>query len=225
MLRMKASGSLLGLVLALASSVWPTRAVNETKPYGLACVTIVDPAKNLEAVSGKGIEPQPGHLLTVHLDANAAGEALVFALTRKESRLAHGWRPLIVPLKEWSECTVPPKNAKWEWTKAAEPFDVFVVFCPVGSKAVETVRKWALALQNPAANEKTLATQATSLREELRKLQTDDRLLARSPETGPASIAGTVRNVGEFPWRESAKKANFDANKPGIVVFTHVPGN
>ena len=132
---------------------------------------------------------------------------------------------LIVPLREWSECTVPPKNAKWEWTKAAEPFDVFVVFCPGGSKAVEAVRKWVVALQDPTADEKTLATQARSLREELRKLQADDRLLAGSPETGPASIAGTVRNVGEFPWRESAKKANFDASKPGIVVFTHALGN
>lgn len=221
---MKHTPAVLGLVLALAAGAGAARAVDETKPYGLACAMIVDPKTNKEALPGGGIDAHSGHLLTVHLDANADGEAFVVALTRKEHRLAHGWRPEIVPLKEWSEMAVPAASGKWEWTKAEEAFDVFVVFFPRDSEAAAEARKLVVALREPGADEKTLATHARSLRDELRKWQQDDALLARQPVGGPASIAGSVRTVGDFPWRDFARKANFDVNKPAVLVFPHAAG-
>ena len=117
---MKHTPAVVGLVLALAAGAVTARAVDETKPYGLACAMIVDSQENKEALLVGPIAPKPGFRLTVHLDANADGEALVVALTRKENRLAHGWRPEIVPLKEWSEVTLPGVSGKWEWTKRSE---------------------------------------------------------------------------------------------------------
>ena len=209
----------LAVALALGAMLAAGRAVDETKPYALACVTVVDAGEGKESELGGGLKPRAGLRLTVHLDANAEGEALIVALTRKTGQPAHGWRPVLVRLKEWAEVTAPPAGEPWVWTEAAEPFDVFVVFLAKDDPAAEAVRKAAAALRAPAADAAAGQTQARLLREGLQKWLSADTALAAVPAGGPVAIGGTVRNVGEFPWRELARKANFAAAHPGVLVF------
>lgn len=85
----------LAVALALGTMLAAGRAVDETKPYAQACVTVVDAGEGKESELGGGLKPRAGLRLTVHLDANAEGEALIVALTRKTGQLAHGWRPAL----------------------------------------------------------------------------------------------------------------------------------
>ena len=214
---------LLGVLLALALTLRPfsiaAQPLDESKPYGLACATMIDPVANKEAVLGGELTPQPGRLLTVHLDANAAGEAIVVTLTKKDGRLAHGWRPVIVPIKDWEEINVPAAPEKWAWTQGSEPFDVYVVFLAKNGADGELLRKLVAQLRDAKTDASALKTTARQLREELLKWQTNAAALATVPESAPTAIGGTLRAAGEFPWRTLARKANFDSAKPAVVVF------
>ncbi len=222
--RMKLLGILSGL-LGLGACLLAAQAVDETKPYGLACVTVIDAKANKESVLGGDIQQSAGRQLTVHLDANSQGEVLLVALTKKESRLAHGWRPVLLPLKEWSEFTAPPATGKWIFTDATEAFEVFVVFIAKDAPGIESMRKLVAQLGAPGAEAATLKTQSRLLREELQKWQSAAGALAHAPAASPTGIGGTVRAPGEFPWRTLARKANFSAAQPAIIVFRSAAAN
>lgn len=104
--------------------------------------------------------------------------------------------------------TAPPAGEPWVWTEAAEPFDVFVVFLAKDDPAADA-----------AADAAAVQTQARLLRESMQKWLAADTILAATPAGGPVAIGGTIRNVGEFPWRELARKANFTAAHPTVLVF------
>lgn len=207
------------VALALGPMLAAGRAVDESKPYGRVCVSVVDPRQGQEAVVGGGLAPKAGRLLTVHLDSNTDGEALVVAFSKKSGVLAHGWRPALAPLKAWEERTLPARAEPWAWPGTVETLEVFVVFLARDSAAAGPIRELVARLRDPAAEAAAQKAQARQLRDELRKWQGDDRALATAPESAPTAIAGTVRTVGEFPWRERARKANFSAAQPAVLVF------
>ena len=193
--------------------------VDEAKPYALAAVTVIHPEKNEEALLGEAPPPQGGDLLAVHLDASVEGEVVVVALHKKTGQLAHGWRPVLAVLKSWDELGLPPRGEKWVWPKTAEPFEVFVVFFAKGDPAAAAVRPLVAQLRDPATDAARLPGLARALREALQKWQARDTALAAVPRSAPVAVAGTVRTVGEFPWRTHARKANFSAGQPAVLVF------
>lgn len=207
------------------ASLLAAHAADETKPYGLACVTVIDARANKESVLGGDIKASAGRQLTVHLDANSQGEALVVALTKKEGRLAHGWRPVLLPLKEWNEATAPSEPEKWTFTDATEAFEVFVVFLAKGAPGTEGVRKLVSQLRAPGADAATLKSHSRLLRETVQKWQASDAALAQTPTRPPTAIGGTVRAPGEFPWRDLARRGNFSAAQPAVIVFRSAPAN
>lgn len=212
-------------VAGFGASLLTAHAVDETKPYGFACVTVVDSKSGAESVLGGDLKAVSGRQLTVHLDANSPGEALVVALTKRESRLAHGWRPVLLPLKEWSDFTAPSAPDKWIFTDATEAFEIFVVFFAKGTPGTENVRKLVAQLGAPGADAAAVKSQSRLLREELQKWQTNDRALAQTPVTSPATIGGTLRATGEFVWRPLARKENFSPVQPAIIVFQSAVAN
>lgn len=221
---MKILGILSGLA-GFGASLLAAHAADETKSYGLACVTVIDARANKESVLGGDIKAAAGRQLTVHLDANSQGEVLIVALTKKEGRLAHGWRPVLLPLKEWSEFTAPPAPQKWIFTEATKAFDVFVVFLAKDTQGAEGVRKLVAELRAQGMDATTLKTQSHLLREALQKWQSSDGALAQTPLASPTMIGGTLRAPAEFPWRSLARKANFSASQPAVIVFHSAAAN
>ena len=106
---------MLALALTIAGPLSAVPPVDEAKPYALAGVTVIHPAKNEEALLGGAPPPQAGDLLAVHLDASVEGEVVVVALHKKTGQLAHGWRPVLAVLKSWDELGLPPRGEKWVW--------------------------------------------------------------------------------------------------------------
>jgi hypothetical protein len=213
-------GIRFGLTVAVFGtlSVAPALAVDESKPYALVAVTVIDPEKNQESLLGDG-PPHAGDRLVMHLDANNEGEVLFVAFGRKSGRLAHGWRPVMANLKSWDEIQLPLQNEKWVWTKSAEPFEIFVVFAARNDPAVAAACQLVADLGDPMTGISSLDSKALSLREEIRKWQGKDELLAITPPSAPDAIGGPVRTIGDFPWRGSARKANFSAGRPAVLVF------
>ena len=212
-------------VLAVASTVCltPLRAVDETKPYGRAGVVVVNPKAQTCAVLDDTAVLHKGDELRVHLDANASGEALVVALTKKDVQFAHGWRPVMLVLKEWDEVTVPAKGDKWVGADEAPAFEVFVVFFPKNAPAAAPLRTLVARLREPGGKPDALISGARLLREAIGKFQAGGGL-AVVPERSPTAIGGTLRSVTDFPWRDFARKANFAEAAPGVIVFRHAPG-
>lgn len=210
------------LVLISAVGLASLWAVDESKPYGRASVVVVN-AKAQTCTVLDGAAVHKGDEVQVHLDANASSEALVVALTRKDVRLAHGWRPVMLALKEWDEVTVPAKGEKWVWTEEAAAFEVFVVLFPKNAPVAEPLRKLVARLREPTAKPEALIADARQLREEIQKFQAGGDL-ARIPERSPTAVGGTLRSVADFPWRDFARKANFAEATPGVIVFRHAPG-
>jgi hypothetical protein len=194
-------------------------AVDESMPYGLVCVAVMHSDGNEEWPLGDGPPPRPGDLVTVHVDANEQGEVLVVALGRKTSQLAHGWRPLIAPVKSWDEIGLPPRGEQWVWVEATEPFEVFVAFIAKDDPAATVARQLVTQMRDPATNAVTLNGLSRLLREEFQKWQEQRTSLATTPATAPASLAGTLRTAGGFSWRPHAWKANFSAGQPAVLVF------
>ena len=214
----------LAVASAVASAVCfaPLWAVDEAKPYGRATVAVLDPKAQTCAVLGPATAAQVGNELQVHLDANSNSEALVVALTKKDARLAHGWRPALLELKEWDEATAPAKGDKWVWTDEAAAFEVFVVLFPRNASAAESLRKLVAKLRDQAAKPDALQADARQLRDEIQKFQAGNGLAAE-PERGPTAVGGMLRAAADFPWRDFSRKANFADAKPGVIVFRHAP--
>lgn len=219
---MKLIVTLLVSALMIAGNV-RVQAVDEAKPYGRASVVVVNPKAQTCAVLDGATVARTGDEVQVHLDANAGGEALVVALIKKDARLAHGWRPAMLELKEWDEVTVPAKGDKWVWTDEAAAFEVFVVLFPKNAPVAEPLRKLVARLREPGAKSETLNADARQLRDEIQKFQAAGGL-AVVPERGPTAVGGTLRSVADFPWRDFARKANFAEAAPGVIVFRHAPG-
>ena len=133
--------------LSLATGCSRAQAVDEAKPYGRACVTVVDAAAKTEALFTAGTPPGPERFVTVHLDASAPCEALVAAFAKKDGRLAFGWRSAMLALPEWEEQPVGEQH--WAWKSAAEPFEVFVLFFAPGSADAAQLKKLVAAMQEP----------------------------------------------------------------------------
>jgi hypothetical protein len=212
-------------LMVLCGGLLIAQEVDETRPYGRVCATVMDSNGKIESLLDGEVRAVAGNEMTLHFDANREGEALIAVLTKKEGALAHGWRPLLVPIGEWDEHIAPVPPEKWTFPADDEAFEVFVVFFPKAAPAANEVRGLVTKLQDPNADAAALLAGARQLREALQKWQVAESATAAAPESAPAAVGGTLREAGaDFPWRTFAKKANFSADKPAVIVFGHAAG-
>ena len=210
----------LAIWLFLAAGIARAQAVDEAKPYGRACVTVVDAAAKTEALFTAGTPPGPERFVTVHLDASAPCEALVAAFAKKDGRLAFGWRPAVVALAEWEEQAVGAQH--WAWKSAAEPFEVFVLFFAPGSADAAQLKKLVAAMQEPKIEAKLIEMQTNKLHELIGHAMADRDLSKFTAKAQPSDVAGVMRG-DSLPWRKFARGANFTAEQPGVVIFPSAP--
>ena len=226
----------IALSLTLALGATGAQTVDETKPYGRACVTVVDSKTKNETLLTDSLKPAAESNVSVHLEANTECKAIVAAFSNAEGSLANGWLPVIVSLEQWKEQTLPSAGEPWAWVEAGQPFEVFVTFLPkevppTAAKMLGLVAKLCGG-NGDAALQKL---QARKLREELRRWAASDSAVAprpesaptptaatvaARPESAPAPIAGTARGV-DLPWRAHARTINFSGEKPGVIIYRH----
>ena len=211
---------LLAIWLFLAAGIARAQAVDEAKPYGRACVTVVDAAAKMEALFTAGTPPGLERFVIVHLDASAPCEALVAAFAKKDGRLAFGWRPAVVALAEWEEQAVGEQ--RWAWKSAAEPFEVFVLFFALGSADAAQLKKLVAAMQEPKSEAKLIEMQTNKLHELIGHAMADRDLSKFTAKAQPSDVAGVMRG-DSLPWRKFARGANFTAEQPGVVIFPSAP--
>jgi hypothetical protein len=208
----------IALSLTLALGATGAQTVDETKPYGRACVTVVDSKTKNETVLTDNLKPAAQSNVRIHLEANTECKAIVAAFSSVEGSIANGWRPVIVSLEQWKEQTLPSADKPWEWVEAGQRFEVFVTFLP---KEVPTAAKMLVdKLREGKGDAEAQKLQAQQLREELCRWAASDSAVAARPESAPTPVAVTVRGV-HFPWRAHARTVNFTGEKPGMIIYRH----
>ena len=111
----------LGLTLALGAT--GAQTVDETKPYGRACVTVVDSKTKNETLLTDNLKSAAESNVSIHLEANTECKAIVAAFSNVDGALANGWRPVIVSLEQWQEQTLPSRGqALAMGIEAGQPF-------------------------------------------------------------------------------------------------------
>jgi hypothetical protein len=210
----------IALSLALALGATGAQTVDETKPYGLACVTVVDSKTKNETVLTDNLKPAAQSNVRIYLEANTECKAIVAAFSSVEGSLANGWRPVIVSLEEWKEQTLPSVDEPWPWVEAGRRFEVFVTFLPREMPMAAKMLGLVAKLRGGNGDAALQKLQAWQLRDELRRWAASDSAVAARPESAPAPIAGTARGV-DFPWRAHARTVNFTDEKPGVIIYRY----
>jgi hypothetical protein len=214
--------SLIGVAAALSCAT-NLMAVDEDKPQGRVCISILDsgPAAKEEPfrLTATG---RPGSTVRAHVDASNKCFVLVAALT-KDGKLANGWRPQISEVAaDFEEVQLPKTPVTWEWSGDHLPFDLYVLFLPPGSKEIEEAKKLVAAMQAPKIDDRLLAMQVNKLRELIGRITNEKEKVNQAPMTEP-ELGGVFRGSGVdsvFPWRQFAQSINFDDNRPGVLILS-----
>jgi hypothetical protein len=186
------------------------------RPLGRVALAVA--GENEESAFHGGSAPGPGKRIVVYAEASSPCVMLVAAFTTKDRKLAHGWRPAIVQLAEWSEKELPEPPVTWPWPAAPEPFEFYVLFLNSTTHEMPDIARLVSLLDKPDIEARLLQLQTSKLRELIDQLIAD-----RAPSLGgpreEKNITGIFRN-GTFPWRDFHRSANFSAARPGIIVYS-----
>lgn len=207
----------LGLTTAL--SAFAADAVDEEKPYGRFCLSLyeIGPPEKEEAFQISA-PAGAGKTVRAYIDASDKCTVLVAALT-KEGKLVNGWRPVLSEVPgESEEILVPTGQIKWDWSTAAGPFDVYVLFLAPDSKEIGEAKKLVDAMQNSKVDDRILAMQTGKLKELIGKLASDRDRTTQGPVNEP-EVGGVFRGAA-FPWRQFARSVNFSPDRPGVLVLS-----
>ena len=208
--------SLITAVLCLGSSTALSQAIDKTKPSGRACLAIVNVANGDEEVLRPASTAGKNQKIVAHLDATAECEALV-APFLKTGELVPGWLPQYVDLSPGREALMPKAQASWSWVNNAGPLEIFVLFFAPGSKEGREIRELVNAMQK-ARGARIIKFQASRLRELIGNANFDKEAARHAPKAS-GEVAGVMRMVVGFEWRDSARAVNFSAEKPGALIF------
>jgi hypothetical protein len=206
------------LSLVLATGAFAANAVDEEKPHGRVCISVLEPGPpEKEEAFQISTSTGAGKLVRAYVDASDKCSVLVAAIT-KDGKLANGWRPQLAEVPaEYEEILLPSAPVKWEWTMPAAPFDFYVLFLGPGSKEIDEAKKLIDAMQNPKVDDRVLGLQTGKLKELIGRLAAD-----KNANQAPASepeVGGVFRGAA-FPWRQFARAANFAPDRPGIIIFS-----
>ena len=207
---------LLAAILGVGCLPALSQSVDKSKPIGRACLGIVNTANGDEEALRVASTAGKNQKIVAHLDATAACEALVSPFL-KSGQFAPGWLPQYVDLSPGRETLLPAKPASWIWEKESGPLEVFILFFAPGSKEGSEIRELVNAMRK-ARDARLLAMQATRLRELIGNAHFDKEAALHAPKAS-SEVAGVMRMVVGFEWRDSARAVNFSPEKPGALIF------
>lgn len=207
---------LLAAILGLDYSLALAQSVDKSKPMGHACLGIVNTANGDEEVLRAVNTAGKNRKIVAHLDATAACEALVSPFL-KSGPLVPGWLPQYVVVSPEKETLLPRAPMSWTWEQNNGPLEIFVLFFPSGSREGNEIRDLVNAM-GKAHGARILGMQATRLRELIGKAPFDKEAALHAPKAS-TEVAGVMRMVVGFEWRDSARAVNFSSEKPGALIF------
>jgi hypothetical protein len=188
-------------------------------PYARVCVTIGE-ASSGESALADDSAPGPGKKLLVHLDASVDCTAVVLALANNSSRLTNGWRPQMVVLPAWTEKILPQPPVSWEWRKANDPFELWILFFKGNAAELEKIEKLLNALQKSRPNNQVLRQQTQKLCDMLSSRMSGNAQITQGPKANAPLVGGTTRRV-DFPWRDYAQKVPLNEALEAELVLRH----
>ena len=207
---------LITTILCLGSSAALPQAIDKTKPSGRACLAIVNVANGDEEVLRPASTAGRNQKIVAHLDATSACEVLVGPFL-KSGELVPGWIPQYVDLSPGKEALVPKAPVSWSWEKDSGSLEIFVLFFAPGSKTGSEIRELVNAMRKAnAAN--IVKLQGSKLRELIGSANFDKEAARRAPKAS-TEVAGVMRMVVGFEWRDSARVISFSPEKPGALIF------
>ena len=206
----------LTTILDLCCSIALAQSVDKSKPVGRACLGIVNTATGNEEVLRTGSTAGKNQKIVAHLDATTACEALVSPFLKSGS-LVPGWLPQYVVVSPEKETLLPKGPVSWSWERSNGSLEIFVLFFPPGSKEGSEIRQLVSSMWK-ARGANILGMQATRLRELIGNAHFDKEAALRAPKA-TSEVAGVMRMVVGFEWRDSARAVNFSSEKPGALIF------
>jgi hypothetical protein len=104
-----------------------------------------------------------------------------------------------------------------EFGKDAVSLEIFVLFMAPGFKNGGEIRELVNAMAK-ARDVNIIKLQARKLRELIGSANFDMEAARRAPKAN-TEVAGVMRMVVGFEWRDSARVVDFSAEKPGALIF------
>lgn len=196
-----------------------SQALDKNKPYGRACIGVVNTANGDEEAFQAISTPGRGKKVVAHLDATAKCEALVAAFS-KSGQLAFGWPPQFVDVAAGREMQLPKAPVTWNWEKDIGAVEVYVLFFAPGSKDGAELRTLVAAMQSPKS-EAVTKLQMNKLHELIGRAKVDKGASDRGAKADTTEVGGVFRMVIGFPWRDSARSVNFSVDKTGALIFSN----
>jgi hypothetical protein len=200
----------------LAWSAALSQAIDKTKPSGRACLAIANIANGDEEVLRPASTAGKNEKIVVHIDATSACEVLVAPFV-KNGGLVTGWLPQYVNLDPGRDALAPKAPALWNWEKDAGPLEIFVLFFAPGSKKAGEIRELVNAMRKTTETS-IIKLQGNKLRELIASANFDKEAARHAPKA-ITEVAGQMRMVVGFEWRDSARVVNFSAERPGALIF------
>lgn len=206
---------LVTAILCAGCAIAFSQPRDKNKPYGRACIGVVNSANGDEEALRSNSATGRGLKVVAHLDATAKCEALV-AIFAKGGQ-ATGWAPQFVAVPAQSEVLLPKAPAAWKWEKGEGPIEVYVLFFAPGSKDSTEIKALVSAMQASRSAE-VAKLQTNKLLELIGRAKVDKFAAEHAAKANP-EVAGVLRMVVGFEWRDSARAVNFSAEKPGALIF------
>jgi hypothetical protein len=207
---------LIVAVLGLGYSTALSEAIDQSKPTGRACLGIVNTKNGDEEMLRAASTAGPNQKVVLHLDATAACEVFVGPFV-KSGELVPGWQCQYVSLSPGKESVLPMAPGSWSWEKEIGPLEIFVLFFAPGSKEGTEIRDLARSMRM-ARSATLIKMQTTRLRELVGNANYEKEAARHAPKAS-SEVAGVMRTVVGFEWRDSARAVNFAAGKPGALIF------
>ena len=207
---------LAAAIFCASSAIAFSQPLDKNKPYGRACVGVVNSANGDEEALRSNSAAGRGLKVVAHLDATAKCEALV-AIFAKGGRVAPGWPPQFVAVPAEKEVLLPKAPAAWKWEKGEGAIEVYVLFFAPGSKDSAEIRALVSAMQGSKSAE-VAKLQTNKLLELIGRAKVD-KVAAEHAAKATTEVAGALRMVVGFEWRDSARAVNFSAERPGALIF------
>jgi hypothetical protein len=207
---------LIAAFLWFGCSAALSQTIDKSRPGGRACLAIVNVLNGDEEALRAASTAGRNQKVVAHLDATAACEVLVSPFL-KSGPLVLGWLPQYADLSPGKEALVPKAPVSWSWEKDTGPLEIYVLFLAQGSKKGAEIRALVSAMQKNE-NESIVKLQARKLRELIGSANFDKEAALHAPKAS-SEVAGVMRMVVGFEWRDSARAVNFSADKPGALIF------
>ncbi len=189
---------------------------DKSRPSGRACLAIVNVANGDEEVLRPARTAGKNQKIVAHLDATSGCEVLV-APFLKSGELVPGWLPQYVSLNPGKEALAPKAPVSWSWEKDPGSLEIFVLFFTPDSQKGGAIRELVTAMVK-AKSANIIKLQASKLRELIGSANIDQKAARHVPKAN-SEVAGVMRTVVGFEWRDSARAVNFSVEKPGALIF------